>query len=352
MVKMKILFLATGIKKGCGGIQGLSHDYSQSLRRLGHDQRLIAINDDFSRYGLLKKPLFIVNVLWTVLSFKPDLIICGHINFSLLCFLFRKILKRKYIVVVHGIEVWNLSFFGRIGLKGAKAVVSVSEYTKEKIRNQIPRLKTPFFIVPPTVDGRVFKPMLRSEKLLEEYGLGNSKIVLTVARLSSGERYKGYDKVIKAITRVPETKYLLVGHGDDLPRLKALVRKLGLEERVVFCGFLSQQRLIDCYNLCDVFVMPSKGEGFGIVFLEALACGKPVIAGNQDASKEALLHGELGLLVDPDNVEEIAEAIIRILTKNVDPKVLDGQYLRKRVLEIYGFEKFQERVKQLIEDLN
>jgi glycosyltransferase involved in cell wall biosynthesis len=94
--------------------------------------------------------------------------------------------------------------------------------------------------------------------------------------------------------------------------------------------------------------MPSKGEGFGIVFLEALACGKPVIAGNKDGSRDALLDGELGILVDPDNIDEIAETIVKVLKKDVPEKLLDGKYLRKRVLEVYGFDKFKERVRDLL----
>jgi glycosyltransferase involved in cell wall biosynthesis len=96
--------------------------------------------------------------------------------------------------------------------------------------------------------------------------------------------------------------------------------------------------------------MPSKQEGFGIVFLEALACGKPVIAGNRDGSKEALLDGKLGVLVDPDNINEIAEAIINILLKNAPTQFLNADYLRDMVINNFGFEKFSKKVKELFEN--
>jgi glycosyltransferase involved in cell wall biosynthesis len=105
--------------------------------------------------------------------------------------------------------------------------------------------------------------------------------------------------------------------------------------------------MVDYYNLCDAFVMQSKKEGFGIVFLEALASGKPVIAGNKEGSCDALLNGEVGILVDPDNVDEVAKAIINVLRGNVPDYLLDPQYLRETVLEHYGFDRFCQKVKEL-----
>lgn len=94
--------------------------------------------------------------------------------------------------------------------------------------------------------------------------------------------------------------------------------------------------------------MPSKKEGFGIVFLEALACGKPVIAGNKDGSGEAVVDGELGLLVDPDDTKEITKAVIKILKGNIAKGLLDGEYLRRRVIEEYGFERFKTKLASFI----
>jgi glycosyltransferase involved in cell wall biosynthesis len=118
---------------------------------------------------------------------------------------------------------------------------------------------------------------------------------------------------------------------------------------VILTGFIPDDELVFYYNLCDCFVMPSKCEGFGMVFLEALACGKPVIAGNKDGSVDAVLDGELGVLVDPDNKDQIKDAIVDILKREVPENLLDGEYLRKRVTQAYGFDKFKERLKGIIE---
>ena len=113
----------------------------------------------------------------------------------------------------------------------------------------------------------------------------------------------------------PDTRYLLVGTGPDLLRIEKLAAEQGVQDAVVLAGFVPDEELCEHYNLCDLFAMPSKAEGFGIVYLEALACGKLVLAGNKDGSRDALNDGELGLLVDPDDTDEIAAESIRVLRR-------------------------------------
>jgi glycosyltransferase involved in cell wall biosynthesis len=168
-----------------------------------------------------------------------------------------------------------------------------------------------------------------------------------VARLAGEERYKGYDQVLRALPAVrrvvPNVHYILGGKGRDKPRIEALVHELRLEDVVTFAGYIPDHELCGFYNLCDVFAMPSKAEGFGIVFLEALACGKPVIAGNKDGSVDAVMNGKLGVLVDPDNVAEIADALMLVLTKRHPLGILqDPQRLRAEVIAAYGYARFVE----------
>jgi glycosyltransferase involved in cell wall biosynthesis len=136
---------------------------------------------------------------------------------------------------------------------------------------------------------------------------------MTVGRLASEERYKGIDKVIELmpqlIKRFPVLKYLIVGDGDDRPRLEEKVKGLGLSERVIFTGYVPESEKIAHYNLADAYVMPSTGEGFGIVLLEAVACGIPAVGSCVDGSREALLDGQLGSLVDPGNSVALLDAI-------------------------------------------
>jgi glycosyltransferase involved in cell wall biosynthesis len=141
---------------------------------------------------------------------------------------------------------------------------------------------------------------------------------MTLTRLASSERYKGYDIVIESLQELikknPSFKYLIIGKYDhaEKRRLDQLIRKAGLQSRVVFTGFVPDEELSRHFNLADIYIMPSEKEGFGIVFIEAMYYNKPVIAGNKDGSKDALLNGKLGVLVDPSSREEVSEAIENI----------------------------------------
>lgn len=349
---MKILFF-TGDLKATGGIQEYNRNFLRAVREIKKD-------DIFTielKSGVLGgKFRFVFSFFKFLFLFKPDLVICGHINFSPLGYFANKIFGVKYAIFTHGIEVWNIkkNFYAKT-LKTAAMITAVSSYTKKRIIEQIPEVEKKIFILFNSIDGERFKIKEKSLDLSRKYGLENKKVILTVARLSAGEKYKGYDKVIlslpEIILKIPNVAYLLVGSGDDELRIKKMVGDLKLENYVIFTGVVEAKELIDYYNIADVFVMPSKGEGFGIVFLEALACGKPVIAGNSDGSRDAVLDGELGLLVNPDNVDEIAKTIIDILDRNAPSRLLDGDYLRKKVLEVYRFDKFKEKVKNLMYEL-
>jgi phosphatidyl-myo-inositol dimannoside synthase len=112
---------------------------------------------------------------------------------------------------------------------------------------------------------------------------------------------------------------------------------------VLMPGFVADEEVTDHYLLADVFVMPSKGEGFGIVYLEAMACGLPVIAGNKDGSTEALQFGELGTLIDPDDADELAAALVKALTT-----VHYSSEVQQNMLQYFSFERFKERLQAVI----
>ena len=172
---------------------------------------------------------------------------------------------------------------------------------------------------------------------------------------SYGYSYKGLDRLLHAVAKVsqshwiPNLHYLIVGKGDDRPRLESLAARLGLSDRVTFTGFVPDEELPDHYNLCDVFALPSCIEGFGIVYLEALACGKPVLAGNQDGALDPLQGAELGCLVNPFDVEEIGDRLIQILEGTYPhPTIYQPKILRERAIEQFGFRAFLKGLKILI----
>lgn len=361
---MKILFLYLDAFKQTGGIEKFNRAFIKALCEISNDKeinfRAISVYDSKpdNRYiGESKhtgfkgnKFFFIINSILNAFSF--DTVVIGHLNLAPVGILI-KIFKPnvKMILIAHGIEVWEKPPFIKSKLiKKSDTILAVSNFTKNKIlvHNKIPPDKIKIF--PNTLDP-FFRPPDKKERpayLMKRYGLtSEDKIILTVTRINSFESYKGYDKVLEVlpelIKKIPVIKYILCGKYGlaEEVRLKNLVNDNNLQAHFISPGFIKDEELIDHYLLADVFVMPSKKEGFGIVFIEAAACGTPVIAGNKDGSVDALLNGQIGKLVDPDNLNEIKESIIDIIENPVTNN-------RDLVIENFGFDQFKKRLRAML----
>jgi glycosyltransferase involved in cell wall biosynthesis len=170
-----------------------------------------------------------------------------------------------------------------------------------------------------------------------------------VARLWSGDIYKGVDVTIRALPHIaqafPQVKYLVIGRGDDQPRLAQLAQDLGVSDRVVFAGFIPTEQLVAHYRLADAYIMPSQ-EGFGIVYLEAMTCGVPVLSGDDDGSADPLQDGKLGWQVPHRHSQAVATACIEIL--QAKDQRCHGQWLRAQAMTLFGIETFQQRLQQLL----
>ena len=166
---------------------------------------------------------------------------------------------------------------------------------------------------------------------------------MTLVRFSGRERYKGVDEVIEVLPNLlqsfPDLVYMAAGSGEDLPRLQRKAEAMGLSDRVFFPGQISEAEKVDYYNLADAFVMPGQGEGFGIVYLEAMACGVPVVGSVLDGSREALQDGRLGVLVNPRDLASV-EAGIRQALGRVHGVPSGLEHFTKR--------RFQERVQAIL----
>jgi glycosyltransferase involved in cell wall biosynthesis len=142
---------------------------------------------------------------------------------------------------------------------------------------------------------------------------------MTFGRLAANERYKGFDRLIDAVpalrARDPAIAYLIAGDGDDRARLEAKARDLGVAEHVVFAGMVDEAEKADHYRLADVYAMPSSGEGFGFVLLEAMACGIPAIGSTADGTREAMREGLLGPVIDPDDQSVLVDAVLASLSR-------------------------------------
>lgn len=288
---------------------------------------------------------------------KSNIVILSHINLLSIGFLIKLLSpKTKLLLFAHGIEVWGpLSGFRKRMLKKCDCIIAVSQFTKQKMLQGYQLSGEKITVLNNCVDPFLPAPLKNGKDacLQKKYGFTNSNIVLmTLTRLSSKELYKGYDHVLFSINHLkekyPDIKYLIVGRYDEAEkkRLDIIIQQYSLKPYVVFTGYIADAELAEHYSLADMYVMPSKKEGFGIVFIEAMHYGLPVIAGNKDGSVDALCNGKLGILVNPDNQIEINEAIEKII--NQKEKYIPNQDL---LLQYFSYSTYKNKLKQIIHTL-
>lgn len=292
-------------------------------------------------------------------AFSFDKVILSHINLLL----FGKIIKSlkpstQIILWAHGIEVWRpIANWKKKFLQEKVEIWAVSNYTKQQLikRHHINEAKIK--VLHNTLD-----PFLETPKgfkkpinLLDRYDINPDAFVLfTLTRLARTEHQKNYDLVIQSIKNLinkhPNIVYLIGGKADvdEQTRLQQLIKDHHLENQVKLIGFIAEEEVVDHFLLADCFILPSKKEGFGIVLIEATACGCQVIGGNVDGSTDALLNGQLGQMINPDNEEEIIEAI----NKAIDNKQNHQSEVQQQItLKHFGFEQYVKRVNCLIGSL-
>ena len=303
----------------------------------------------------LRTPGFAARIGTRALLDRPRLVIAGHLNFAVVSDWLSRVAGIPFWILTHGIEAWGVERPAlRRALAAAACVVSVSRYTARRLIEEQGLDPARVALLPCTFDPVRFRPRERSASLIERLGLdAGQPVILTVARLAGKERHKGYDVVLEALPEirraVPGLHYVIVGEGDDRPRIERRVRALELDRMVTLTGFVPDDELPDYYNLGSLFAMPSKREGFGIVYLEAMACGIPAIAGNRDGARDALMDGDLGVLVDPDDVADFGRAAVEVLTGRHPNRVLyDRAELRRRVVERFGPESFRRRLEEIL----
>jgi|SRR5882672_563264 len=321
-----------------------------------HDEPMISNFSGCGHWpGKLRAPRFALECLRHVWRERPDLIVSTHLNFGPIARIAQLSFGTPYVLVAHGVDAWQINNVARLkALQKANLALAVSRYTRDRLINEAGVHANRIKILPNTCDPDRFMIAPKPPRLLQKYGLQpQTPVILTVCRLAETEGYKGYDQIIKALPKIrqeaPNTRYLLVGKGTDRPRIERLIAEAGVREAVILAGYVPDDELTEYYNLCDIFAMPSQGEGFGIVYLEALACGKPVLAGNRDGSRDALADGALGLLVDPENTAEIASQIASVLRReHTHPILFNPRLLRQRVIELFGFEAFKHAVADLL----
>lgn len=362
------LFLFLEVFAQEGGIQSYVKDVLRAYKKLNYqgqvfvlrdrypvDDDLVGANLQFEGFAnsssMVSRIRFMISFLLFLIVNRPQRVFCGHIKLGGITRLFCGLLNIPYTMLTYGKEVWKtLPPQQRQVLNDADQILTISRYSCDRIYQSNKIDKDKIDILPCVVDADKFTIAPKPHELIQKYNLQNNQVLLTVARLWSGDIYKGVDVTIRALPTIlktyPDVKYLVVGRGDDQPRLKKLAQDLGVENQVIFAGFIPTSELVSHYQVCDAYIMPSQ-EGFGIVYLEAMCCGKPVLSGNNDGSADPLQDGYLGWRVPHRDADTVANACIEILAGN-DHRC-DGEWLREETIKKFSLPVLDKKLKELIE---
>ena len=289
--------------------------------------------------------LYLINGCQIVIRGKIDVVLIGHLYLAPVGWFIQLITKRPYVIILYGSELhryWRFSLVRQLflaWLNRAKFLLVISEFTHRQYLSRGVRDNQTFVLVSPGVDVERFHPDLNPAAVVHRHKLENRVVVLTVARLVE---WKGQDNVIRAMSRVvqvvPNAVYVMVGAGPYRSVLEKLVTEFGLQECVIFAGFIPDSELGLYYAAANIMVLVGREfqpgmpvEGFGIAYIEANAVERPVIGSRLGATPDTIVDGVTGLLVPPDDEDEIAAGIIRLLV-NPDLAKLMGEHGRERVV--------------------
>ncbi len=305
----------------------------------------------FTGFGAAKT-LFVMNAVKE--GKRADVVMISHINLLVAGWLIKKINPSvKIMLMAHGIEIWGeLTKHKNKMLSTCDKILSVSNFTLEIIANKhgIPTSKLAVLnnCLDPFLNNQINE--IANRNIRNKYGFSIEDIVLlTLTRISAKDRYKGYDGVIKALVNLvaqnKNIKYLLAGgcSNDEKLFIEQLIKENFLENNVVLAGYIPEEELAAHFAMADVYIMPSTKEGFGIVFIEAMYYGVPVIAGNKDGSTDALLNGKLGLLIEPNNASEIELAVKKIID-NKNANIPNHDLL----LENFGYDSYKKKLEKIL----
>jgi phosphatidylinositol alpha-1,6-mannosyltransferase len=286
------------------------------------------------------------------------LIICGHLHLLPFAYLLSLRFKCPLISVIYGVESWTPTPHGMVNYLCSKvsAFISIRHLTTSRLKEWADIDGAELYYLPCCVDTNKFKPLPKRDNLTEKFGLVGKKVILTCGRLDINDDFdkrKGFDEIIEILpklrTKIPEIVYLIVGDGDDRARLQLKAKNLGVEDIVIFSGYVCPSEQADLYCLGDVFAMPGSNPLFDrypyrLVFLEALACGLPVVGSVMKNELDAAdpIANKLITQVDPFDQEDIIRGILKGLTtdKKFNP-----------LLEVLSYESFTKNAHGILDQL-
>ena len=283
------------------------------------------------------------------------LVLAGHPNLAPVAQAMRLLApKMKSIICTHGVEVWEpLGRLRRAALRRANLVLAPSRDTAEQVATQQEVARERIRVLPWALDPQFEALIATNTAPSPPKNFPAGRVILTTGRWVAVERYKGMDTLITAMPRLlttwPELQLVLAGSGDDRAWLEDFAEKNGVERHVHFLSELTNAELAACYMACEIFALPSRGEGFGLVYLEAMACGKPVIGGTHGGAPELIQDGVTGYLVPHGDPIQLATAIQTLLADPQHAKEM-GARGRQTADHEYRFQNFAKALKKILRD--
>jgi phosphatidylinositol alpha-1,6-mannosyltransferase len=339
-----------------GGIQRFNQTLLDACDQLEVTCRVLSLNDSpatiqqdprYKNHTITgfagSRPRFALALAGELLRNRYDRVLIGHINFLTLFSLLRTFHSTRSMMVAHGIEVWSgIGGMRRTALRYIDRILCVSHYTRKRILEQAPALDENKLVIFPNALADSWRRIAAAPFP----GSLPGRFILSVTRLEPGDRHKGIATVIEAFSMLADDSmhYFVVGEGSDLPFLESVAVRFGVGERVHFMRGVSDSELISLYKKCVTFVLPSGKEGFGIVFLEAMFFGAPVIAAHEKGTVDVVKHGDTGLTVPFGDALAIKQAIERMVA---DPQL--RKHLRANGLALvcedgpFTFARFTQR---------
>ncbi len=356
---MNSLLLAPELFTTDSGIPRILRLYLKALCNLAETKgrvRFVALNDSNIDSSDLRPYTGKALAQWTAcnrrkfqfvrdtlrLSRDTDMIVCGHVSQLPVAWLASWLRPGlRYMLVAHGIEVWRpFTFLERRALKKAHRILCISEFTRREILKYV-RLKEERLVILPNALDPNLEPAGNSADIST-----TQAVILTVSRLTRDDNYKGIDHLIQAMPALllaaPGTKLRIIGRGDDTHRLQNLAREHGVDAAVEFAGFVSDAQLRHEFARCTLFALPSRCEGFGLVYLEAMAYGKPCLAANEGGAPE-VVDDTCGRIVPYGDVPAITAACTAMLAVPWDARAI-----RERMQRRFGFETFCKNLNKLL----
>lgn len=282
-----------------------------------------------------------------------DLVVYNHVGLARAQRWVPSAVRRPYVVFVHGVEVWDPSYApARVPvLERASLLIANSGFTARRVRELYPQLGP---VVPCPL--ALLEEDTRSTKDAVDDALlrvVRPESVLILGRMSRGERYKGHDELLECWSAVrsaiPRAQLVIAGTGDDVERLRSKGETLHIGDDVLFCGPISEATKRELLRRVALFAMPSRGEGFGLVYLEAMRSGLPCVGSRQDAAGDVIVHEETGLLVDRDDRGELASGLVNLLGDARRRREYGGAG-RRRFEEQFTFSRFRERLGDILDE--